>query len=530
MTITPQPTRSQGDDLIWLGAAEIASRVAAGSTSAAEITAAHIERIEKVNDRLNAVVVKCFDRARREADEIDRRRSRGEPLGPMAGVPVTIKECFEVAGTPATLGLKRFRHELSPTDSPLVRRLTTAGAIVLGKTNVPQLMVLHETDNPLYGRTNNPWNLDRSPGGSSGGEAAIVAAGGSVVGLGSDLGGSIRQPAHSVGICGLLSTQGRIEMTGRRGNFYGLESISLQPGPMARTVDDVEIAWRALIDPAAASYDPRIAPVGAGEAGAIEMNRLRIGIVIDDGFFPATPAARRAVEEAGRALAAAGAEVQPLELPDVPEAIRLYFHLITADGAANLARTLGSDRPDWRIRRLLRLGRMRRPVRRMVVSLLRAAGHRRLAELIAASGATSTDTYWQRTSERSETIRRFTRALDAARIDAIVLPPHALPALRHGSAIDLNPAASYAFLPNLLGMPAGVVPATRVRAGEETDRPVTRDLTDRAARNVELGSAGLPIGVQVVARHWREDVVLAVMRVLESHFRSQTDFPTRPPL
>jgi fatty acid amide hydrolase len=317
-------------------------------------------------------------------------------------------------------------------------------------------------------------------------------------------------------------------MTGRRGNFYGLESISLQPGPLARTVDDVEIAWRVLADPALASHDPRIAPVGTGDSSTIDTSSLRIGIVTDDGFFPAAPAARRAVEEAGRCLAAAGAQVQPFQLPDVHEAIRLYFHLITADGAANLTRTLGSDRPDWRIRRLLRLGRMRRPARRVVVSLLRAAGHRRLAELIAASGATSTDVYWQRTSERSEYIRRFARAIDAAGIDVVVLPPHALPALRHGSAIDLNPAASYTFLPNLLGVPAGVVPITRVRAGEETDRPVTRDLTDRAARHVELGSAGLPIGVQVFARHWREDVVLAVMRVLERHFRGQDDYPARP--
>ncbi|HEX4147235.1 MAG TPA: amidase family protein [Pirellulales bacterium] len=518
------------DDLLWLGAAEIARRVAAGGTSAAEITEAHIARIEAVNERLNAVVVKCFDRARREAAAIDRRRAAGEPLGPLAGVPVTIKECFEVAETPATLGLVRFRHELSTTDSPLVRRLSAAGAIVLGKTNVPQLMVLHETDNPLYGRTNNPWNLERSPGGSSGGEAAIIAAGGSVVGLGSDLGGSIRQPAHSVGICGLLPTQGRIELTGRRGNFYGLESLSLQPGPMARTVDDVEIAFRVLADPTAAHHDPRIAPVAAGDSSTIDVGGLRIGIVTDDGFFPAAPAARRAVEEAGRGLTAAGAQVQPLALPDVPEAIRLYFHLITADGAANLTRTLGGDRPDWRIRRLLRLGRMRRPARRVVVSLLRAAGHRRLAELIAASGTTSTDLYWQRTSERGETIRHFTRALDAERIDAIVMPPHALPALRHASAIDLNPAASYAFLPNLLGMPAGVVPATRVRASEETDRPLSRDLTDRAARRVELGSAGLPIGVQVVGRHWREDVVLAVMRALERHFHRQVDFPACPPI
>ncbi|HTU24022.1 MAG TPA: amidase family protein, partial [Pirellulales bacterium] len=236
------------------------------------------------------------------------------------------------------------------------------------------------------------------------------------------------------------------------------------------------------------------------------------------------------VREAGEALAATGAHVEPFSVPEIHATLRLYFHLISADGAANLIRTLASDRPDWRVRRLLRMGRMRRPARHVVVSLLRAAGHYRLAELIAASGGTSTDLYWQRTSERGETIRRFTQALDAARLDALVLPPHGLPALVHGSSIDLNPAASYCFLPNLLGMPAGVVPATRVRAGEESDRVVGRDLTDRAARRVEQGSAGLPFGVQVIARHWREDVALAVLRAVERHFRGQPDFPLRPPI
>lgn len=143
---------------------------------------------------------------------------------------MTIKECFHVAGTQSTIGVERFVGELAAEDSPLVRRWQRAGAIVLGKTNVPQLMILHETDNPVYGRTNNPWNLDRGPGGSSGGEAAIVAAGGSALGLASDLGGSIRQPAHSCGICGLLPTIGRIEVSGKRGNFAGMEASVCSPG------------------------------------------------------------------------------------------------------------------------------------------------------------------------------------------------------------------------------------------------------------------------------------------------------------
>jgi fatty acid amide hydrolase len=517
-------------DLTWLSAAELARRVADGSISALDIANAHIDRIEAVNPALNAVVVKCYDRARREAAEIDRRRGHGEPLGPLAGVPVTIKECFHVVGTPSTLGIARYAHELATQDSPLVQRLTTAGAIVLGKTNVPQLMVLHETDNPLYGRTNNPWNLERSPGGSSGGGAAIVAAGGSAIGLASDLGGSTRQPAHSVGICGLLPTQGRIEMTGRRGNFHGLESLSLQPGPLARTVDDLDLAWRVLADPSAASHDPRIAPVAVGDSRSIDVSRLRIGLITDDGFFSASPALRRAVEEAGRGLAAAGAQVKPFRLPDVPAAIRLYFQLITADGAANLIRTLGQGPTDWRIRRLLRLGRMRRPARAVVVSMLRAVGHGRLADLVAVSGAKSADSYWQRIRDRDHYIHRCTLELDAAGIDVLITPPHALPALRHGSSIHLNSAASYAFIANLLGVPAGVLPATTVQAGEESDRPASRDITDRTAREVEQGSAGLPVGVQVIGRHWREDVVLAVMRALEGHFRTQDGYPNRPPI
>ncbi len=144
--------------------------------------------------------------------------------------------------------------------------------------------------------------------------------------------------------------------------------------------------------------------------------------------------------------------------------------------------------------------------------------------------ATSANHYWQHTDQRNHLIQQFARTLDAQGIDVLVTPPHALPALRHGSSIHLNPAASYCFLANLLGVPAGVVPATRVRESEQEDRPTSRDVTDREARRVDSGSAGLPVGVQVVGRHWREDTVMAVMRALESHFRRQPDFPTRPPI
>src|SRR5580698_8681564 len=242
-------------EITLLSAVSMAEQIRRKKLSPVELVEAHLARIEKLDPKLNAFVQVDAEGARRQARVAEDAVLRQEKLGPLHGVPVSIKSSVEVKGMRCEAGSKLRAGFVAARDAPLVSRLREAGAIVLGTTNAPELLMAWETDNLLYGRTNNPWNLERSPGGSSGGEAAILAAGGSVVGLGSDLGGSIRQPAHSVGICGLLPTQGRIEMTGRRGNFYGLESLSLQPGPMARTVDDLEIALGILADPAPASHD-----------------------------------------------------------------------------------------------------------------------------------------------------------------------------------------------------------------------------------------------------------------------------------
>src|SRR3954470_1630430 len=162
-------------DLIALSATEMAALVAAGQFSRRELVEAHISRIEQVNPALNAMILPLFDQARSEAAVCDEQRGRGQQLGPLHGVPITIKECFHIAGTASTEGIARFANELFDRDGVLVARLRRAGAVILGKTNVPQLMLMHETDNPVFGRTNNPWALDRSPGGSSGGEAALIA-------------------------------------------------------------------------------------------------------------------------------------------------------------------------------------------------------------------------------------------------------------------------------------------------------------------------------------------------------------------
>jgi fatty acid amide hydrolase len=383
---------------------------------------------------------------------------------------------------------------------------------------VPQLLLYNESDNPVYGRTNNPFHPARSSGGSSGGEAAIIAAHGSPLGLGSDIGGSLRAPAHACGIAALKPTTGRLtNEDARAAGFAGGQiAVVSQPGPIARTVADLALAMRVLAAPGQERLDPGIAPVPWREPDAVDVAALRIAYYEDDGFFPATPALRRAVREAVAALAKRGAHVERFTPPDVAGAMHLYLRLLSADGAASAKRRLGTSAVDVRIKGLLQIVALPNAARPFAAGLLARLGQRRLAGQIRAIRRSSIDEYWSLVEAQSDYRRRFVAELDRGEFDAIVCPPLALPALTHGSAYYLTMAASYSMLYNLLGMPAGVVPFTRVQPGEDKPDGSSRDLVENTARSVQRGSAGLPVGVQVVARHWREDVALAVMAALEA--------------
>lgn len=517
-------------EITRLTAREIAQLVAHGDLSAAEVVEAHIERIEAVNPRLNAVVVKRYDAARAEADAIDRSRAQGKALGPLGGVPMTVKESFDVAGTATTAGLTARAGHRATADAEMVARLRGAGAILLGKTNVPQLLMANETDNPLYGRTNNPWSLDRAPGGSSGGEAAIVAAGGSALGLGTDFGGSVRLPASSCGVHTLKPTTGRLTLAGHVALRRGQEAILSQPGPIARGVADLSLAMSLLAAPGQERLDVTVPPSPWRESAEVELAKLRVGFYIDNGFFAPAPAFYRAVREAAAALAARGVAVEPWTPPDAGRAWDIYLQLVFADGMAGARRALRKSKKDRRMRRAVEIAALPKSVRAAIARVLEWWGQPRLAKATRRIERLSLRGYWEMVGERNRYRAQFLGALDAGRFDAILCPADALPALRHGSSFLLTDCLSYTAIYNLLGMPAGVVAAARVRPGEESDRPTSRDLVERAARRVEEGSAGLPVGVQVAARHWREDVALALMAALEEHFRQQPDYPAAPPI
>jgi fatty acid amide hydrolase len=513
------------------GAAEIARRIARREVSCREVVGAFIARIEAVDGRLNAVVVRRFDEARSEAAAADERLARGESIGLLHGVPITVKECFHLAGTSACIGLARRQHELSAEDGLLVRRLKQAGAIVLGKTNVPQMMIWHECDNPVYGRTNNPWDLARTPGGSTGGEAAIVAARGSPLGLGNDLGGSIRVPCHFCGIHGFKPTSLRLPRTGAVSTLRGFDAITTQPGPIARHVEDLWLALRVLSDDRDGHVTGDAVPGALPDPAAVDVSKLRIAVLTDDRIFAASAGIQRAVREAAAALAGRGATIVEFHPADgerlfaTGELFEIYCGLIGADGGADARRLILGSPLDWRVARLLWIARLRPQTRMAVANGLRLAGQRWMARLVSIARPLSADGFRQFVFRKQQFVRTAIESLQRQRIDAILAPPHALPATQHVKGFDLLAAASYAMLFNLLGWPAGVVSTTRVRAGEDHSRAISRDQVERQAASVDRGSVGLPLGVQVAALPWREDVALAVMSALEAEFSSQPDYP-----
>ena len=504
-----------GEQLTGSSAVALAGRIASGEVSATEVVEAHIARIEAVNPRLNAVVVTRYPEARAEARDADRRRAAGEPLGPLHGVPVTVKECLDLAGTASTFGLPARAGHVAAADDAYVARLRAAGAIVLGKTNVAQLLMSLESYNPVYGRTNNPWNAERSPGGSSGGEGAIVAAGGSPLGLGTDIGGSSRIPAAFCGITGYKPTQGRTPDAGRASIPFGQRAIVSQVGVLARSVDDVALAFNVIAGASEEALEP---PIPLGDDRAVDVATLRVAVYEDDGLFPASPAVRRAVREAAQLLAAAGARVTAWTAPDLSKATEIFFGLLSADRGTGMRALLRGGKVDPNIAPLLMMAKQRRPAIAAIRALLGTVGQRRTAGMIAAFGYGDTHRYWQLAEAQIEYRRAFLEALDSDQggpFDLVLSPPCALPAFTHGAARDLGLAGSYSLLANVLGFPAGVVPVTNVRDDEDAVRAPSRDAVERAAAKVDRGSAGLPVGVQVMARPWRDDVALAAMRATE---------------
>ncbi|HXD41138.1 MAG TPA: amidase family protein [Ramlibacter sp.] len=514
--------------LTEFGAARLAAHIASGEATATEAVEQHIARLLQVDPQLNAMTADRFEAARIEARQADVRqadaRRTGAALGPLHGVPITVKECLDLRGMASTFGLPSRASHRADADETHVARLRAAGAIPIAKSNVAQALFYYESDNPVYGRTLNPWNADRTPGGSSGGEAALIATGASALGLGTDIGGSVRVPAAFCGIASLKPTSGRCDEFGRFSIPLGQRAIPSQAGVLARHVEDVALGLEVINGGAR----PEVPGQPLGDFRSVRVAGLRVAVYTDDGTFTASPAVARAVREAADMLRAAGAQVSNWTPPDARHAMNLVYGIFGGDGLALLKKRMGAGRRMPPIRQLMSLAALPRAVVPPLRALLASIGQPTLAAGLEPFGFRDTAHYWELVEAQHDYAQRFAAALDndpGGPFDIILCPPCALPALTHGATKDLATVGAYACLYNLLGYPAGVVPVSRVRPEEEVGRAASRDVITKAALKVERGSAGLPVGAQVVARPWREHVALAAMAAIEQAARARPDFP-----
>jgi amidase len=465
-----------------LSAHEIASQIRRKEISPVEVARAHLDRIERLNPKLNAFVDCRPEVVLAQARDAEKTVLGGGELGPLYGVPVSIKSCIDVAGHRCEAGTRLRAGRIAAEDAPLVARLRAAGAVILGVTNTPEMLMAWETDNLLYGRTNNPWDLTRTAGGSSGGEAAAIAAGLSAGGVGSDGGGSIREPAHFCGICGLKPTPGRIPSTGHFPKAGGPFALIGVVGPMARTVEDLRTLFEVM-----AGWDdgdPGAAPVPVREPDDAAVRDLRIGFFEDDGRTPVTPETRTAVKRAASLLASCGFRVEPFRPDGLEESRQRWWEFFGTAGGMILEPMLRGHESELS------------PILREFCAWTKAAPAHTGDSLLAA--------WLGRDAVREKIL------LQMRKYPVLICPTAAIPAFRHGErewqvegkTVKYLDAWSYCEWFNLLGFPAVVIP-------------------------MGFSPEGLPIGVQIVGRPWEEETVLAVAAQLE---RERGPWSAPPPL
>lgn len=493
-------------------AAEIARAVAAGDARAAAALDEHVARYDATRG-INALVQPRHAAARAEARDLD-SAPRSTGCGPpLAGVPVSVKECFAVTGLVTTLGIPGRRSAVDTADARIVARLRAAGAIIVGKSNVSQAMYLHDADNPVWGRTCHPADAARGPGGSSGGDAALVAADVVPLAVGTDLAGSVRQPAHACGVAGFLP---RSTVLGDGGGFDtmpGLRVVRPRAGFLARSVEDLSLAFAAVTT--AAEHVVATSPVTAPPAP-----RLRVAWWDEAGPIEPAPAVRRAVQEAVDRLSAVGCELVKVDGTLAADAAWLLLAILSADGGGDVRRLFGGTRPCEDVARLLRLAGVPRWLRPLMSAGAAAAGRRIEARALRETGPRDDKAFRALLESHADVARRWLALAES--YDVAVCPVSALPALRHGTAARLVLAAAPCLAANLLDLPAGAVPVTRVRPEEERLRGPSRDPVVQAADDIDRGSAGLPVGVQVIglpgprddAAGRSERVVLEIMRLI----------------
>jgi amidase len=464
------------NSIVFASVQELAMTIRQRQISAAEVLEAHLAQIARHNPPLNAIVTLDEERARARAKEADTMLARGRMWGPLHGVPVTIKDAIETAGLRTTGGFPPLADYVPSVDAPVVARLRAAGAIILGKTNLPVLSADYRADNPIFGRTNNPWDLGRTPGGSTGGGAAALAAGLTPLEIGSDIAASVRNPAHYCGVYALKPTEHRVPLTGHipepPGMLRGVRHMNTI-GPLARSVDDLSLALRLIAGPDGCQWE--VPPVPLDATADQPLDRLRLAWTDDFGGVPVTQDTRTALKKLSSDLAQLGCRVEYLTPKgfDFTTAWETWGEILMAER--------GAAAPERAAERVVALDA------RLTSEVAMYRG--------MARGASATIQQYSKSLSKRDIL---TAALESffAQWDAFLCPVTVGPAIPHlpfGTPVDVDgqqvpylvAGTAYTCPFNLTGHPAVVLPLAR-------------------------SAEGLPLGLQVVGRRWGEMQLLAI--------------------
>ncbi|XP_074817913.1 vitamin D3 hydroxylase-associated protein-like isoform X2 [Natator depressus] len=487
-----QNPRIQAGHILSLPLVELAEKLKEGSLSPESVLYTYIDQALEVTWEVNCVtdfMQGCEEQLR----EVQRQKERGL----LYGVPVSIKDHIGCKGHVSTGGLVQFLGRVEEEDSVIVQVLKRQGAIPFVKTNVPQSMINYDCSNLIFGQTVNPLNHKKSPGGSSGGEGALIAGGGSILGFGTDVAGSIRVPSSFCGLCGLKPTGFRLSIQGLASPIAGMKSVTGMVGPMARDVDSLALCMKALLCDDMFCLDPTVPPLPFDEEVYSSSAPLRIGYYDRDGYFQPSPSMRRAVQETRKLLQEAGHTLIPFTPPRIDYVVdELFTRGLFSDGAANLLDKFKGDIVDPNLKSQISSYRLPILVKRILALILKPVAYR--TEFIAK---------W--------------RELELN----VMLCPALGPAFNKGYPGKLFAASSYTNLYNVLNFPAGVLPVTVVTEADEEELKNYRghysDPWDKRLREAVEGAMGLPVAVQCVALPWQEELCLRFMKEVETLARKR---------
>ncbi|XP_026562956.1 vitamin D3 hydroxylase-associated protein-like [Pseudonaja textilis] len=500
------------DEILSLPLVELVEKLKEDTLSPDVVLYTYMEKALTVTKEVN-----CVRHFIPECEPFLQQLKTQKEKGLLYGVPVSIKDHIAYKGHLTTCGFSHFL-DVEEEDSVLVKVLKKQGANPFVFTNVPQSLFNYDCSNVVFGQTVNPFDHKRTPGGSSGGEGALIAGGGSILGFGSDLGGSIRLPSSFCGLCGLKPTAGRLSVSGVKEPFHLLLILGTI-GPMAKDVDSLALCMKALLCDYMFQLDPTVPPMPFNEEIYSSSTPLRIGYYDTDGYFLLPPCMRRAVHKTRKLLQEAGHTLVPFNPPSVDYFIdEIYLRGAFGDGGSSLLALFQKDIVDPALKEQVKILKIPTLVKKVLAKFTKIWFPRLAGHLDALCGVRNVKDLWEIHNELMVYQKKFIEHWKKDKLD-VVLCPVLGPAFFLGYPSKILAAISNTMLYNGLNFPAGVVPVTTVTEADEEElaqhRGIYGDYWDRILKQAVKDAVGLPVAVQCVALPWQEELCLRFMKEVE---------------